>query len=259
MLSTADGEGGSDDAATTRGSATDRFGEFPGDGVERFVKAIAVGTFEDEVIDGREMLGVFDDGQADAADIAGETEAEGTAVLFVFEGNTGGAEHVPSAMEAEVEAAGDVGFLMHLYGTKEGLGVFGILDRVEGAILTIVGFFADHAAAMAAFVEEFAVAFLDEGGVLEHGFAQIGGGGGGVNGAAKSGFVERGEIAAVVDVGVREDDGVNVATVKGKIAVALFGFTAAALVEAAIEQDALTVQLEDVHGTGDCFGGSPKS
>jgi len=79
----------------------------------------------------------------------------------------------------------------------------------------------------------------------------VGGGGGGVDGAGVPVFDEVGKVAGVVDVGVAEDDGIDGARVEGEVAVALEGFFARALVEAAFEQDSAAVDLDQVHGAGD--------
>ena len=67
--------------------------------------------------------------------------------------------------------------------------------------------------------------------------ARSGGGGGGVDRAAVALLDQVGQVAAVVDVGVREQHGVELRRVEAKIAVAFVGLGPAALEQAAFEQD----------------------
>ena len=58
------------------------------------------------------------------------------------------------------------------------------------------------------------------------------------------------QVARVVNVRVAQDGGVNLARVERKAAVAVRGLLAVALVEAAFEQQALAVDLDEIHGAG---------
>src|SRR5262249_14766295 len=69
---------------------------------------------------------------------------------------------------------------------------------------------------------------------------------------------ERREVAAVVDVGVAEDDGVDLVRVEREVAVPLPGLLAAALVQAAVEQDLVVADLQQVHRAGHAAGGPPE-
>ena len=69
---------------------------------------------------------------------------------------------------------------------------------------------------------------------------------------------ERRQVAAVVDVGVAEDDRVDLVRVEREVAVALPGFFAAALVQPAVEQDLVVADFEQVHRPGDAAGRPPE-
>ncbi len=97
---------------------------------------------------------------------------------------------------------------------------------------------------------------MDVGGVGEHDAAEVAGGGGGVDVAVEAVVAELGEVAAVVDVGVGEDDAVDLLGVEGEGTIALHGLGAAALEEAAVEEDALAVDFEEVLRTGGGAGGA---
>ena len=60
-------------------------------------------------------------------------------------------------------------------------------------------------------------------GLERDGAAQIDGGGRRVNGAAEAAFHQVRQIAAVIDMRMREDDGVDRAGIEGQIAVAVLG------------------------------------
>ena len=62
----------------------------------------------------------------------------------------------------------------------------------------------------------------------------------------------------MIDVGMAEDDGVDVAGSEGEVAVALPRLGALALKEAAIEQDLAPPRFHQVHRPGDGVGGAPE-
>ena len=70
---------------------------------------------------------------------------------------------------------------------------------------------------------------------------------------------ERRQVAAVVDVGVAEDDRVDLVGVEREVAVALPGLLAAALVQAAVEQDLVVADFEQVHRPGDAARPPPRT
>ena len=65
---------------------------------------------------------------------------------------------------------------------------------------------------------------------------------------------EGGDVAAVVDVGVREDHRIDVGGGEAEGLVDLVGFLAAALEEAAVEEDMGVVEFEEMLGSGDLVG-----
>ena len=62
----------------------------------------------------------------------------------------------------------------------------------------------------------------------------------------------------MIDVRVREHDGVNRARIERQIAIAVFGFLTPALIETAIQQISLPVDFQMMHGTGHSAGRAPK-
>ena len=67
----------------------------------------------------------------------------------------------------------------------------------------------------------------------------------------KTVFDERGQIAAMVNVGMREERKINRLGIEGQVSVALKYICAMTLGESAIEQDAPPFAFDEVHRTGD--------
>jgi len=107
-------------------------------------------------------------------------------------------------------------------------------------------------------VEVEGVFLLDVGGVVEHDFGDVESRRSAEDGAGETGFDESGEIAAVVDVGVREDDGVEVAGVAGELFVFLSCFGSVSLKESAVEEEAELSAFDKVLAAGDFLGGPVK-
>ena len=99
-------------------------------------------------------------------------------------------------------------------------------------------------------VDVFHVLGLEVGAVAQHRVAQVARGGRGVDRPAVAGLHERGDAAAVVDVGVGEDDGVDLLRGERHRAVRLERLLAVALQEAAVEEDAMSVVFDAVEGAG---------
>lgn len=258
LLGAADGEGGDDDAAAAGGGAVDGVAEFIEDDFVVLVEASAVGGFEDEVVGFGGGFGVADDGEVGAADVAGEEEAEVFAFGFEVEQDAGGAEEVAGVGEFEVDLMGELGGGVVAGGAEVSEDAFGVGDGVEGFGGGVAVVLEDGAAALSAFIEKLRVFLLQVSRIEKHAFAEIESGGGGVDVAGVAVASEGGEVAAVVDVGVGEDDAGEGFDRHGEVAVALVGIGAAALVEAAIEEVALTVDGELMHGAGDGLSRPPE-
>ncbi len=102
------------------------------------------------------------------------------------------------------------------------------------------------------------VGLLDVRAVLQHGQAEVDGGGGGVDGAAIALRGEQRQVAGVVDMRVGQDDGTELGGGQSQVGVDLAGLLPLALVETAIEQDVLPGALKMVRGAGHCTCGTPE-
>ncbi len=91
------------------------------------------------------------------------------------------------------------------------------------------------------------VGTLDFGGVLQHDGRQVPSGERAVNVAAVALVAKVGQIPAVVDMRVAENDGIELFRVEREGAVPLDGFAAFALEQAALEQEPTPVEFEQEH------------
>src|SRR5690606_22559330 len=92
---------------------------------------------------------------------------------------------------------------------------------------------------------------LDLGRIKQHQFGDVGGCGPAEDRPAEAGAVQPRQVSAVVDVRVREDDGVEFPRLAEEDFVLPPGLRAAALEQAAIEENAPAVELEEVLAAGD--------
>ena len=150
---------------------------------------------------------------------------------------------------------------LHLDSALDGAG-FAITDRLEerhrgfDVLQRVKGFHRSFFGVL--LVDEAGVAFRDVRGVAQHGIAEIDGGGISVDWAVEAVPNEQWQVATMVDMRVRQHHRVDGARGEGKFTIDSLGFFTAALVHAAIEEDALAFGFEKVHGSGDGLGGSVK-
>ena len=102
----------------------------------------------------------------------------------------------------------------------------------------------------APFGDEERVLLLDVRGVNEHDAAQVARGVGAMDRAVVALLGEVRQVAGMINVRVAQDDGVHLLRVEGKTAVAVGGFLAVALEEAAFEQQPFAVDLDEIHRAG---------
>src|SRR5262249_17105681 len=99
---------------------------------------------------------------------------------------------------------------------------------------------------------------LDAGRVAEHQGDEVARGRRAVNGAREALADELGEIAAVVAVGVAEHDRVKGGRLKGEAGAASAGQASLAPNRAAVQEEAITADLDQMHGAGDGLSSTPE-
>ena len=89
LLRALDGEGGNDDVSAARGDALHDAGELLLHVADGCVQAVAIGALHDEVVGGGRGVGIADDGQVLAANVAGKEQARLLALLHGVDQHVG--------------------------------------------------------------------------------------------------------------------------------------------------------------------------
>ena len=151
------------------------------------------------------------------------------------------AEDVPGVEELERDAAAYLPRLVHVRRHEElheRVHVALLVERLEELLPLLA----------AALVDVLEVALLQEAGVAQHNVAEVGGRLAREDAPPEALPHELRQVPGVVYVGVREDHVVDLGGIDREVPVLLEGLLAVALVESAVEQYALPVRLDEVHG-----------
>ena len=249
LLGAAHGEGGDDDVAAPAQGAVNDLGQLGGVAPHLLVVPVAVGGLHDHVVRPGEQHRVPEDGLVEVADIAGEHDGLAHAVLRQVHGDAGGAQQVPGVAEGDrhplAELEGDV----VAPGVDKALDQLRVLDRVEGL-------HQGPARPQVLAVGILRVGLLDMGAVDEHNLHKPGGDPGGPDLAGEALAHQQGDAARVVNVGVGHQDVVDGVGGEGQLPVV--GLVPA-LLEAAVDKDALAVYLQTVAAAGDALIRSKKA
>ena len=139
------------------------------------------------------------------------------------------AQHVARVDELHAEVGGD--------GKLQVVGDAGeVAHGLDGVAHVVDGFHGFQALFGAFLVELDGIGFLDAARVGQHDAAEVAGGGGAEDGAAESHLDDVGNQSRVVDVGVREQDVVDVFRIESEVAVHAVGFQTFPLVHSAVQQ-----------------------
>ncbi|MNJ37272.1 hypothetical protein D3C77_320830 [compost metagenome] len=232
-LGPADGEGGDDHGPAARGgSFYDLAQGFRG--VPGIMAPITIGRFHDHIVGLLPRLGIDHGGVAITAEITGEE------YLRSVPGHLGGSrpEDVPRA------AKGQSGAARQLYGLME-RGRDEALHRASGVVHAIERQ-GRLVLAVTVTVCLLGVLLLDMAAVAQDDLRHIPGGGAGQDGPAESILDQFRQVAGVVQVGVGQDHRVNARGLDRERGPVLLAQGLEALEQAAVDQDAATVGLEQV-------------
>lgn len=251
LLSALDGKGGDDDVGSTAAGAVDDVADVVGSLGGVFMFPAAVGGLHDEVIDIATSVGGIEEVITGASDIPREEQAEAffPDIIFDVQDDLSGAEDVTGVNEGQSDTFSDGEGAVIADGDELAEDVFSVDEIVTGGEQGLI-------VAFAVFVQPFDVHAVDVGGIREHDTAKVAGGRGGVDVTVEAVVVQLGKVPAMVDVGVGEDDAVDRFGVKRELTIALHGFCTAALVEAAVEQETLAIDFNQVLGAGGGAGGA---
>ena len=208
------------------------------------MQAVPVGALGDYIVRLGDGLGGADDGLLAVADVAGEHDFFGKALLGEPHLHTGGAQQVARVHKADFDAVGYVQLPAVLAGDNVAQGLFHVLQGVQRLHGRLAGPFA-----LLVFIG--GVVLLDLGGVPQHDGQQLGGEPGAVDIAREALLHQQGQAAGVVDVGVGDHHVVDVAGDEIKLTVVPL---VPALLKAAVHQYLVPVDLHAVAAACDRLG-----
>ena len=221
----------------------------------RGVRPSAVGALHDEDVGAfLHRFRVADDGDAGAPDVAAVEEPDIPPRVFILdlEEDVGTPEEVTGVDEGQVDPRHDLPSPVVADADE-------VLHRPRRVILRVERLEGRLPLLLPLPVYELYIPLMDVTAVEEHDGAEVPGGGGAVDVPREAALHQAGDAAGVIDVGVGEDEDVDVGVLAGASpAVDLEGLLAAALEKTAVEEDAVAVHFDEVPGAGDGAGRSGK-
>ena len=230
FLRTTDGERRNDELAFLLGAGVERsHQQVLLGGIERGVQTVAVGRLHQQVVNLRKRLGIFEYMLVVAPHIARKAKLDKAAALLDFQIHAGAAENMASIEELYRHLTLDVELLVVRHADETahtglciGLGIDRLNRRqpLGGTLL----------------VEGVRIRLLNAAGVGQHNGTQVACGGRADDDAVKAQLVDIRNQSRMVDMGVREDEVVDLLWVETQIAVHSVGLEALALIHTAVEQ-----------------------
>ena len=218
--------------------------------VGRGVVPVGIGGFNQQNVGACGILVVADDRLVRLSEVSGEEKPVALApVLPDVELHQGRTENMPGVEKLERYPFGDLPGFVHVQGREklhQHIDVAFIVQRLEQGLALL----------RAPLVDVFKVALLQETGVSQHHVAEIRRGMAREHATAESLSDELRKVARMVDMGVGKDHVVDGLRIDGKLSVLLESLFAVPLVEAALEEYALAVRLDEVHRAGRSAGSS---
>ena len=182
FLGAAYGEGGNHHVAALGHGVIDDFRQILGVTPHLGVVAVTVGRLDDGVVRLPDVILPPEDGQIHIAQVAGEDQLLGDAVLRSGHGDAGAAQQMPCVVKADADALAQFHILAVFAGGDVLLHIFRILNGIQRLHLGGAG-----TGRLAVF--PLRVAFLNVRGIQQHDFAKVGCGIGGVDRATEAVFV----------------------------------------------------------------------
>ena len=218
------------------------------------VNSVAVRGFHDQIVSTVNRCWITQNRHVRSTNVAAENQScRFTTGLFRVEDQfyDRGSKHVASIMKPNRNAIENLKQMVVLDGPEmsqrvDRIGLF--VERLERFLLLLFSFL----------VNVFDVVGLDLRTVEQHDRSQIARRRGGIDRAAKSGFVQRREITRVIDVSVGKHNRINVFGFERKLPVFLERDLSLTLIEPTIEQDLFPVVVDQVHGPGHGLSSTPK-
>jgi hypothetical protein len=209
------------------------------------VPAVAVGSFEDEGVGRRAVGRVRVQRRLTSAHVSAEDDGRRPAIPRGVDLDEGGTKDVARREETKAERP-PFGPLLEWDWLEAAKGCPGVALVEERESRVVSG--------IAAAVGAFGILLLDAGCVDEHDLGEVAGCRGAKDRAPESIADEARDIAAVVNVGVGEEDSINGPGVEGRRRPVTEPELLQALEESAIDQEGCPCQGEEMPGAGDRAG-----
>ena len=212
------------------------------------VAAVAVGGLHKDIVRILQVGGVLDDGLMEVADVAGEDELGGRAVLRHPNFDAGRAEKMAHIHKADDEAGGKLDLFVVVEPPEQRDGRLGVLNGVHRLHRLRAG-------ALALAVLPLGLELLNVGRVPQHDAAQLCRGLGGINSAPEAVAHQQGQQARVVDMGMGGQHAVDLARCNrdGLVLVDIL-----ALLHPAVDEVALTRRFQKGTAAGHFVVGTQK-
>ena len=240
FLGAAYGEGGNHHVAALGHGIIDDLCQILGVAPHLGVVAVTVGGLHDDVVRAPEVAGVPDDGLIHIAQVAGEDQLLGDAVLRSGHGDAGAAQQMPCVVKADADALAQFHILAVFAGGDVLLHIFRILNGIQRLHLGGAG-----TGRLAVF--PLGVGLLNVGGVQQHDVHEVGRHTGGEDAALEALLHQHGHPAGMVNMGVGDEHEVDAAGMEGQGFVV---YLVPSLLQAAVDQDVFAVDLQTVTAAG---------
>ena len=241
-------EGGDNDVAPLGEDLVNQGGQGPGVALRGLVVPVAVGGLHHHIVGGVHKGGVPDNGLGLVAQVAGKDDFSGHPVLGGPELQNGGAQQVARVVKADLYPLAQVKAPAVLHRLQHVDGLLGVHQGIQR-------FHRGQAGTLALLVVPLGVPLLDVGGVPQHHRHELRGETGGEDAAVKALLHQQGQPAGVVNVGMGDQNVVDVigGKIQGVVVVLIL-----ALLQPTVNEDFLAVDLQAV--TAACYrmGGAEK-
>ena len=249
LLGAAHGEGGNHHVAALGHGLVDDLGQIVGIAPHLGVVAVAVGGLHDDIIRPGKVAGVPDDGLVHIAQVAGEDQLLGDAVLRGGDGDAGAAQQMAGIGKADTDPFAQLHILAVFTGSDILLHILRVLHGVEGL-------HPGRAGTLRLAVFPLGVGLLNMGGVQQHDVHEVGRQAGGEDAALEPLLHQHGHPAGMVDMGVGDEHKVNAAGMEGQ---GLVVHLVPSLLQPAVDEYLLSVDLQAVAAAGDALVGAVKA
>jgi len=203
---------------------------------------VAVGALHDEDIRALAQHGrIIDDGNPAPPNIAAEDQPEVAILLLIMdvENHVGTAHHMAGIHQGEMHAGQDLPLAVITDADE-------LIHGRDHIVLGVEGFKFLLPVLSAELIDEGHVLFLDVRGIHKHHRAEVAGGRGADNISPEPFLDQAGDAAGMIDVGVGQDQAIEILSRAKAVAVEFEGLLALALKQPAIKKNPLAVHLKQM-------------